>query len=113
MFFEAMRRVGKFPGRASIVRQTSDVAATMFPEQFFDWVYVDGNHHEPQISRDLDTWWTKVKKGGLFGGHDYYNVNTPEYRCDVKSAVDSFVKKHSLYLRTTMGDGDKSWWVIK
>jgi hypothetical protein len=113
MFMHAIRKFSCYPGRVSVVRQESDVAVKMFPDSFFDFVYIDGNHHEPQISLDLDNWYPKVKSGGLFCGHDYYDLDTPDYRCQVKSAVDAFVAKHGLALSVTEGAGDMSWWVQK
>ncbi len=113
MFMYAMNKFSKYPGRVSVVRQESDVAVQMFPDSFFDFVYVDGNHHEPQISRDLENWYPKVKSGGLFCGHDYYNLDTPEFRCEVKSAVDRFVSARGLDISVTTGPGDMSWWIRK
>ncbi len=110
----AINKLSAKPGRTIFLRQTSDDAAKTIPgSNIFDFVYIDGNHHNPQITRDLETWWPKVKSGGIFGGHDYYDLDTPAYRCEVKSAVDLFVKKNKLTLHTTSGEGDESWWIQK
>jgi hypothetical protein len=105
--------VKEYIGRSIILRHTSDEALTKIPDGFLDFCYIDGNHHDPQVSRDISAWYKKVKSGGLFGGHDYYNLDEDYYRCDVKSAVDNFVAKNNLTLHTTEEDElDKSWWVI-
>jgi len=113
MYMRALNRLAKYPGRVSFVRQESDVAVKMFPDNFFDFVYVDGNHHEPQISRDLNNWYPKVKPGGIFCGHDYYDLDTPSYRCEVKKAVDAFAMTKRLEITTTIEPGDTSWWIVK
>lgn len=92
------------------VRETSDDAYQMF-HGGYDFVYIDGNHHQPQIGRDLENYWNLVREGGIFCGHDYYDLDTPEYRCDVKSAVDDFVAKRGLELTVT--EECLSWWIQK
>jgi len=116
-YFEALNKLAKFPGRVSFVRHESDRAVEFFSDKFFDFVYIDGNHHMPQVGRDLDNWWLKVRSGGIFCGHDYYNTDLPYYKCDVKTAVDAFVAKHGLTLHTSIDDSaedsDASWWIEK
>lgn len=45
--------------------------------------FIDGDHRSPVIEQDLKNFWPKVKKGGLFCGHDY-NAGWP----DVARAVN-------------------------
>ncbi len=35
-----------------------------------DFMFIDGDHRYNQFKQDLDNWWPKMKKGGLFTGHD-------------------------------------------
>lgn len=107
-------RLSRFKDRCNEIREMSDSALRHFGDNSLDFVYLDGNHAEPQITRDLDGWWEKVKCGGLFGGHDYENVERKGYRCDVKSAVDSFAKRKGVSFHVTDSDAlDKSWWILK
>jgi hypothetical protein len=78
----------------------------------FDFVYIDANHKRPYIDNDLHAWFNKVKKGGIFGGHDYHNVNRPDYVCEVKDAVDAFFADKDYTLHITE-DEDPSWYIIK
>jgi hypothetical protein len=106
-------KISSFPGRTIVLRGTSDEALGKIPDSSLDFVYIDGNHHDPQVSKDINDWYSKVKPGGLFGGHDYYNLNESFYRCDVKKAVDAFVKKKKLKLHVTNEDQlDQSWWIV-
>lgn len=113
-FNHCLNLLSQFPGRSIVLRKTSDEAYEEIAPMSLDFVYIDGNHHDPQVSRDIERWYEKVIPGGIFGGHDYYDLDTPHYRCDVKSAVDKFVEENKLSLHTTTTDPlDQSWWVQK
>jgi hypothetical protein len=105
-----------YGGRVSVLRLDSNEAYSLVNGMKLDFVYIDGNHHEPQVSQDLENYFSLVKEGGILGGHDYYNCDTltkdgVPYLCEVKSAVDAFVKRHNLDLHVTTIDD--SWWIQK
>ena len=109
----AINRLSRFVGRTIILRMTSNEALKMIPDGMLDFVYIDGNHHNPQFRKDLVQWTYKVKVGGLIGGHDYYDFDEPHYKCEVKKTVDHFVKEHKIKLHTTCSrELDQSWWFI-
>lgn len=66
----ALKNLSHFKDRIEWVRKTSEDALTQFPDDFFDFVYVDGNHEYDCVKKDLQGYWNKVKKGGILGGHD-------------------------------------------
>lgn len=79
-----MRRIeGLFDQRLSSyhnfvkVKKKSEDAASMFPDEFFDVVYIDGNHKYEAVKQDILTYLPKVKKGGFLAGHDL-NVSEVE-----------------------------------
>lgn len=53
-------------------RNTSVEAALSFNDDSIDMVYIDANHSEIEVLKDIDAWYPKVKPGGLIGGHDYH-----------------------------------------
>lgn len=111
-FKYCMNLLESHKSRIKPIRVMSDDAVKMYRDGFFDFVYLDGNHSEPQITRDLVNWFPKVRKGGIFGGHDYMDESSDTYQCQVKSAVDRFVQERGLKLHTTNGDAyDLSWWI--
>lgn len=69
--------------RVTIMQDTSLAAVKKFPDDFFDLVYLDGNHTLPFVSADLRAWFPKVRPGGYIAGHDYPLPS-------VKQAVDEF-----------------------
>jgi len=37
----------------------------------FDFIYIDGSHFPADVRIDIESWLPKMKKDGIFGGHDY------------------------------------------
>lgn len=72
---EAERRVREWlvadPPRVCLLRAESPGAAEFFPDGGVDMVYLDGDHRDEAVRRDLDAWWPKVRRGGLLAGHDF------------------------------------------
>jgi len=52
-------------------RAPSEEAAAQFADDYFDWVYIDGNHLYEFVLRDLESYYPKVKQGGYIAGDDY------------------------------------------
>ena len=67
-----------------ILRLESITASLLFPDHYFDLVFIDGNHEYNAISEDITMWRPKVKIGGILSGHDYGSTRHP----GVKQAVD-------------------------
>jgi hypothetical protein len=74
-------------------------AVALFPDEHFDWVYIDSNHTYEAVKEDLEMWLPKVKNGGYICGHDYILprevLNLP---FGVVPAVNEFINKHSFEL---------------
>jgi len=56
-----------------IVRMTSLNAVKLFPEEYFDLVFIDADHSYESVVNDIKIWLPLVKKGGWLTGHDYYD----------------------------------------
>lgn len=61
--------------RAHMIRTTSKVASTLFQDESLDFIYIDANHKYDAVKEDLELWYPKLKKGGVFSGHDYLNTD--------------------------------------
>lgn len=57
-------------GHFNIVRKESSEASTLFKDESIDFLFLDGDHSYEAVIRDIDIWLPKVKKGGVFAGHD-------------------------------------------
>ena len=59
-----------------------------FPDEYFDWVYIDGNHLYEYVKKDLEMSLCKTKIGGYITGDDYTDGGW--WDGGVKKAVDEF-----------------------
>ena len=57
--------------RVVINRKLSTEAADDFPDNYFDWIYIDTNHSYQTTKQELIKFAPKVKKNGIISGHDY------------------------------------------
>ncbi len=71
-------------------RAMSKDALGGFPDGYFDWVYVDGNHNEPFVGEDLNLARCKVRPGGIIAGDDF-NWQT-EIGAPVRRAVEGLME---------------------
>jgi hypothetical protein len=76
-------------GVVHLHRAPSADAGASFPDDYFDWVYIDGNHSYDFVRQDLLIYHAKVKPGGYIAGDDYGTKGW--WSGGVKKAVDEFV----------------------
>lgn len=77
----------------TLIKMPSLKAVDLFEKEQLFFVFIDGDHDSPAVDEDLEKWFPKVKKGGIFAGHDY---TSEELHGDVRKAVDKFASKHDL-----------------
>jgi len=58
-------------GTVVMHRSLSADAALEFEDDYFDWIYIDGDHSYEGVLADLRAFTPKVKRGGLVTGDDY------------------------------------------
>ena len=54
-----------------IIPLSSVEAACRFPDNHFDFVFIDASHKTEETKADILLWYEKVKTGGVLAGHDY------------------------------------------
>lgn len=104
---EMIERTKKFRDRLTIQKGDSALSARFFDDDTFDFVYIDADHHYPNVVADCEAWWPKVKKGGLLCGDDYCGDNAPDWKkkhnrdlgFGVDQAVNEFVEARNLTLQ--------------
>ena len=111
---QTLKRLMKYKNY-TLHRMTFIDALKLFPDNHFDFIYIDGYAHTGQENgKTLDDWYKKCKIGGIFSGDDY----CVQYKKTIKS-VDEFVKKHDLELHlikcfeNTIWSRNPTWYVYK
>jgi len=86
-----------------------------FEDESFDFIFIDADHTYEAVAKDIADWYPKVKKGGIFCGHDYIQKSMKnefgEYQFGVIRAVDEFVKKNNITIFFKLPIS--TWGVIK
>jgi len=80
-------------GEVIIDRGYSQKVLKKFEDNYFDWIYVDGNHWYDYVRRDLELSYLKVKRGGFISGDDYGNDGDDWWKENTTKAVDDFISK--------------------
>jgi hypothetical protein len=88
-------------GTISVHRAASSDACLAFPDSYFDWIYIDGNHLYEFVKQDLELYCPKVKRGGYITGDDYGADEGHWWHGGVKKAVDEFVRNRLVELLET------------
>jgi hypothetical protein len=83
-------------GRVRVHRGCSAEVGCGFPDEYFDWVYIDGNHLYEFVKSDLELFYRKIKAGGYIAGDDYQLGGW--WKSGVKLAVDEFLQNMPVEL---------------
>lgn len=134
---ETMDNIHGCEDRGIMIRASSKVASEMFEDESLDFVFIDANHAYDFVVEDIKLWYPKLKKGGMFSGHDYILMdwyNDPNFAPNSKDkyiytftdegqqiyngifgvnpAVDEFCESMGYKVNHT-GEWFSTWWVIK
>jgi len=125
VFLNTMKNIEGYEDRGVMIRATSKVASEIFEDESLDFVYIDANHAYDFVVEDIKLWFPKLKKGGVFSGHDYLGMDWDTgYFCPngkdkyiytntyqgtlyyngifgVNPAVDEFCKEHNYEVNVT------------
>lgn len=78
-------------------------AAKHFEDNSLDFIYIDGCHEYECVLEDIKAWLPKIKKDGIFAGHDF---DWP----GVKKAVDEIFDQNILVKYDGVGNGPT--WIV-
>ena len=81
-----------------IHRMSSDDWFATQKDNYFDWIYLDGDHSYEGVLNDLNSSRRVVKDGGIILGDDYAWPFQKHGKPGVTAAVDEFIKSTGLEL---------------
>jgi len=88
-----------------IMRTSSSKASKEFSDNYFDFIYIDGNHSYKFVKEDLDLWFPKLNNKGILFGDDYLRPY------GVQKAVAKFSHEKKLIVHFT--DNGNQYYFIK
>ncbi len=94
----------KFKGvkNVNIVEKDSLTASSLYDNDYFDYIYIDGEHSYEAVLNDLTCWYPKLKKNGKIFGDDFY-WREENNLFSVKKAYEEFILEKKI----------KKWCVFK
>ena len=121
----AKERLKEYENKTFFLRNLTIDAAKLIPDNSLDFVYIDARHDYCGCMQDLETYWPKLRSGGLMSGHDFVTAaDHAQYFprddwsvCEdgsihpgaVKAAVIEFAALHNLDIYTTPDGPYFSW----
>jgi predicted O-methyltransferase YrrM len=90
------------PEKVIFLEKDTTEAAKEVENESLDFIFMDTCMTQEQIRADLYTWYSKVKSGGLFAGHDW---NSPE----VSYEVMDFRLNHGITAPMSTYDNTFMW----
>lgn len=103
VFDRFMERLIGYSNRFTLMREYSDEAAPKLDDNTFDIIFIDGLHEYGQLTKDCNNYYSKLKEGGIFAGHDYNAIP------GVRQAADEFAAKVGKTIQIT--ECDVWYWV--
>lgn len=113
----ARSNLAPFADRVKLIKGDSVESAKDFPDEYFDFIYIDASHDYENVIKDMKAWFPKVKQFGMMAGHDSFTT-------DVKRAICDFTKENGLRLFAVMALVPQTkflapelepsdWWITK
>ena len=128
IYDHAMKNLKSFREKIHVCRNYTTVCVHTYPNDYFDFIYVDARHDFKGVWEDL-AYWPKLKVGGIIAGHDYvtnndgplprqdwsknYDGTIDETGTVVKGAVDKFAA--DVCRQVTVSYRESAWntWAMR
>lgn len=99
-----------FGDKSLLIKGISYHVSEKIEDNSLGLVYVDCDHSYIGVTRDINSWWPKLVKGGIMAFHDYENT-----AYGVKKAVQTFAMENNLdiHLIPENNPADAGAWLQK
>jgi hypothetical protein len=100
---KAVEMLTPWSDKIGVLQMTSAEAAVHIADSSLDYIFVDGDHSYEATVNDCRLYWSKVKPGGIFSGHDW---QLP----DVCRAVTTFRQEFNITTEIIFTDYNVWFW---
>ena len=104
-FINCKSKLSKWRDKTVFINDFSENAHRLIQDGTLDFVYVDANHENVYVKKDIELYWPKLKAGGLMAGHDYI-----EKWQGVIDAVTEFFGNNFEISNTGEKKFNREWW---
>jgi hypothetical protein len=66
-----LKNVQPYGDRVQFIHTSSQDAASNIKDSSLDYIFIDGEHSYESVTEDIKNYYSKVKTGGIFSGHDF------------------------------------------
>ncbi len=92
-------RVKPHMHKVEFFEMRSTDAAKRIQDNHFDFVYLDARHDYCAVAEDIESYWPKVRPGGILAGHDFidaqYAVSRKMYLLQYRTKLHTFCRYES------------------
>jgi hypothetical protein len=96
--------ISEYQDRVTVIRKTADDAVNDISDGELDYIFIDGDHSYGAVQKDMANYYSKVRSGGIFAGHDY---SWP----GVRQAVAEFISANKINVQLLHCANDVWFWV--
>lgn len=97
-----IEKMKSYSDRFTLIRDFSDNVFDKFADESLDFIFIDGLHTYEQVKKDCQNYYSKIKPGGIFAGHDFEVIS------GVKKAVTEFA--NSVQKEILLTEVDVWYW---
>jgi predicted O-methyltransferase YrrM len=91
-----------FKEKIEFVYEDSSTFANSIEDESLDFIFIDGDHSYEGFTKDLSSYFPKVKKGGIVSGDDI-TLTT------ISKGLNDFFSENKPDIKT----GEKMWYMVK
>jgi predicted O-methyltransferase YrrM len=99
----AKEKLIPYKDKVEFLNVTSEEFVKTLKDESLDFVFIDGDHSFEGALKDFQNYYPKIKKGGIFAGHDIQLDS-------VRNALTYFLKERT---NEVTGVNNSAWYIIK
>jgi predicted O-methyltransferase YrrM len=99
----AMEVLDEYMYKLTLLELPSLEAVNHIEDNSLDYIFIDGDHSYTAVLNDARAYWSKIKPGGIFAGHDWILD-------DVKQAVTEFREENNITTEIQFAESQVWFW---